>query len=115
MNSRGLSPERRPQYELQALRDRDPAAWLRDKAERRVTLDTRGSQNAAAVLRVCDLADQHIDALRRIAYKANQLSEDGLMARGTGCQIRDMALTALGAHGDEAIRVIRGDYEKEVN
>lgn len=60
MNSRGLSPERRPQYELQALRDRDPVAWLRDKAERRVAVDTRGPQNAKAVLRVCELAERSV-------------------------------------------------------
>lgn len=39
------------------LRDSDPIAWLRDKANRRVPVDTRGELNAQAVLRVCALAD----------------------------------------------------------
>lgn len=40
------------------LRDRDPLAWLRDKAERRVPVDTRGALNAKAVLAVCEMAQR---------------------------------------------------------
>src|SRR5437868_3362413 len=44
-------------------------------------------------------------ALRAIAHKANQLVTDGLMPKATAVQIRDKALNALGAEGDEALRI----------
>jgi len=48
---------RRDQVEQVSLRDSDPIAWLRDKAERRVPIDARGPENAEAVLLVCRLAE----------------------------------------------------------
>jgi hypothetical protein len=51
-------PEPRDQEDLVALRDSDPVAWLRDKAMRRVPIDTRGALNAAAVLEVCERASR---------------------------------------------------------
>ena len=52
-------PER-SQEEQVALRNADPVAWLRDKAERRVPIDARGPDNAAAVLEVCRLAEPRV-------------------------------------------------------
>lgn len=60
--------------------------------------------------RALQTLDGMTDALRHVAFKANELAQDGLMAKGTGCQIRDRALVGLDARGDEAIRIIRGDY-----
>lgn len=53
MNQRRMS-----QHDQTELRDRDPVAWLRDKAERRVPIDARGPLNAKAILAVCDKAEQ---------------------------------------------------------
>ena len=50
----------RDQVEQVWLRDNDPVSWLRDKAERRVPIDSRGPENAAAVLKVCALAESRL-------------------------------------------------------
>lgn len=44
--------------DLERLREDDPVGWLLDKAQRRVALDLRGRGNAAAVARVCELAER---------------------------------------------------------
>lgn len=58
LRRRPIVPASRDQRELVVLRDTDPVAWLRDKAERRVPIDTRGAENAAAVLKVCARASR---------------------------------------------------------
>lgn len=50
------------QREIERLRDDDPIAWLRDKAERRVAADLRGQLNALAAIKVCALALAALDA-----------------------------------------------------
>jgi hypothetical protein len=48
------------------------------------------------------------DALREIAFRAEELANDPIMPVTSSTRIRDRALAALGLRGDEAIEVLRG-------
>lgn len=102
---------------IAALRTTEQMRWIHDRfkidgLERLSRADRDYADSHGHYLPdVAALAHEALTTLRAIAFEANQLAEDGLMAKGTGCKIRDKALAALGARGDEAIRIIRGDYE----